>query len=64
MNKRVIAKEWIIFIAGFSFGILPLPLILIGIERIGEFYKALLVEENFIAWLIVSFGTIYAYTSC
>jgi hypothetical protein len=64
MNKRIIAKEWLIFIAGFSFGILILPPIVIlflgglggawSLENFENVYKALFDKRDFaIAWLIV-----------
>lgn len=57
MNKKVFAKEWIVFMASFVFGIL-LPCILSlffgELEKVGSFYNALINKKNFgIAWLIV-----------
>lgn len=59
MNKKVIAKEWLILIFSFVFGILTLPAILTllftgGLKEIGDFYEALFDEGDFlIAWLVV-----------
>lgn len=59
MNKRIIAKEWIVLIAGFSFGILFFPSILTllfdgTLKNILHFYEALFDNQNFlIPWLVV-----------
>jgi len=59
VNKKVIAKEWLIFILGFVLGILILPAILTllltgGLKEIEGFYKALFDERQFpIPWLVV-----------
>jgi len=59
MNKRIIAKEWVVFVAGFSFGILLFPAVLTLFfagdkEELGSFYKALFDKRDFIIpWLVV-----------
>lgn len=59
MNKKLIAKEWLILVAGFSFGILILPLILTlllggSLKDIGGFYDTLFNKKHFvIPWIVV-----------
>ena len=59
VNKKVIAKEWLIFIFNFVFGILIVPVILTllftsGLNELWGFYKALFAKRDFlIPWLVV-----------
>jgi hypothetical protein len=59
LNRKVIAKEWIIFISSFVFGILILPAILTllftqGLKELGGFYEALFENRDFLVpWLVV-----------
>jgi hypothetical protein len=58
MNKKLIAKEWLVFVVGFSFGILILPFILTlllfgSLKEFGGFYEALFSKRNFIIPLLV-----------
>lgn len=59
MNKKLIAKEWLIFVVGFSFGILLFPLILTllftgALKELEGFYEALFDKRDFvIPWLVV-----------
>jgi hypothetical protein len=63
VNKKVIAKEWLILILSFVFGILILPAILTllftgELKELRYFYKVLFggghERDFFTGWLIVS----------
>jgi len=61
MNKKVIAKEWLVLLFSFVLGILIPPAILTllftgGFKKLGFFYEALFDKDKgdfLIAWLIV-----------
>ncbi len=58
MDKRRVAKEWLIFISTFVFGFLIFPTILTilfegNLSKLGGFYTALFDKRDFfIPWLI------------
>lgn len=60
INKKVVAREWLLFLASFAFGILILPALLNlifrhNLDNIGLFYGAIFDynKEAVPLWLIV-----------
>jgi len=61
LNKKVIAKEWLIFISSFAFGILILPAVLTlmfgeDLKELGGFYEALFEKQDFLVPWLVAFS--------
>jgi hypothetical protein len=61
MNKKRIAKEWLLFLGCFFFGLLALPFLLFlfiarGGIKLSEFYSALVDKRDALtSWLVVIF---------
>lgn len=59
MNKKTFAKEWIVFLSGFSFGILIFPAVITflltgELKELEGFYKGLFNKHtSFIAWVVI-----------